>query len=454
MKKVISLKKFWALVFAIFACHSAWAYFEADGIYYDIISEDDRTVEVVDYNDGGNYSGELIIPSKVNLQSKDYTVVAIGEEAFYGCERLISTNISDGITSIGGWAFWNCVNLTSIKLPNSLISIGEYAFFACKSLASIELPDGLTSIGQYAFYFCESLSFIDIPDGVTSIGEGAFGLCRSLTSIELPDGLTSIEQNVFGNCANLTSIELPDGLTSIGQYAFDGCASLASIELPDGLTYIGQSAFDGCASLASIELPDGLTYIGQSAFERCASLTYINIPYGVTSIEEYTFFLCNNLTSIDIPSSMACIGSSAFKFCGSLTSVYCRANIPPSANVDSFGDDALEELDDDALKATLYVPIGTKADYEAVDPWRNFWTIEETDFTVGVEDAVQDEGIVVATDGNSIVVTGDDAGRIEVYSVNGQCVYSGNETTISGLAKGVYIVKVGNKAYKVIIGVR
>ena len=278
--------------------------------------------------------------------------------------------------------------------------------------------------------------------------------CRSLTSIELPDGLTSIEQNVFGNCANLTSIELPDGLISIGPNAFGDCTNLTSIELPDGLTSIGQYAFYNCASLTSIELPDGLTYIGPSAFKRCASLTYINIPDGVTSIEEYTFFLCKNLTSIDIPSSMACIGSSAFKFCGSLTSVYCRANIPPSANVDSFGDDALEELDDDALKATLYVPIGTKADYEAVDPWRNFWTIEETDFTAGVEDVVHGEGVTVATDGNSIVVTGDDAGRIEVYSVNGQCVYSGNETTISGLAKGVYIVKVGNKAYKVIIGVR
>ena len=229
---------------------------------------------------------------------------------------------------------------------------------------------------------------------------------------------------------------------------------MTSIELPDGLTSIGQYAFDDCASLTSIELPDGLTYIGPSAFERCASLTYIIIPDGVTSIEEYTFFLCKNLTSIDIPSSMACIGSSAFKFCGSLTSVYCRANIPPSANVDSFGDNALEELEDDALKATLYVPVGTKADYEAVDPWRNFETIEEYDFKVGVEDVEHGEEIAVVTDGNSIVITGDNARRIEVYSVNGQCVYSGYETTISGLAKGVYIVKVGNKAYKVIIGVR
>ena len=95
--------------------------------------------------------------------------------------------------------------------------------------------------------------------------------------------------------------------------------------------------------------------------------------------------------------------------------------------------------------------IGTKADYEAVDPWRNFWTIEETDFTAGVEDAVQGEEVEVATDGNSIVVTGDSAGRIEVYSVNGQCVYSGYETTISGLVKGVYVVKVNNKTYKVLL---
>ena len=240
--------------------------------------------------------------------------------------------------------------------------------------------------------------------------------------------MTSIEQNVFGDCANLTSIELPDGLISIGP-----------------------NAFGDCTNLTSIELPDGLTYIGPSAFKRCASLTYINIPDGVTSIEEYTFFLCKNLTSIDIPSSMACIGSSAFKFCGSLTSVYCRANIPPSANADSFGDDALEELDDDALKATLYVPIGTKADYEAVEPWCNFETIEEYDFTVGVEDVERGEKIMVVTDGNSIVVTGDDAGRIEVYSVNGQCVYSGYETTISGLVKGVYVVKVGNNTYKVLL---
>ena len=92
-----------------------------------------------------------------------------------------------------------------------------------------------------------------------------------------------------------------------------------------------------------------------------------------------------------------------------------------------------------------------KADYEAIDPWRNFETIEEYDFTVGVEEAVHGEEIAVVTDGNSIVVTGDNAGRIEVYSVNGRCVYCGHETTIGNLTKGVYVVKVNNNIFKVLL---
>ena len=173
------------------------------------------------------------------------------------------------------------------------------------------------------------------------------------------------------------------------------------------------------------------------------------IPNSVTTIGDNAFYYCENLTSIDLPVGLTTMGDEAFYGCSSLTSVYCKATIPPACDCD--GD--IYIFGDNTLKGTLYVPIGTKADYEAVDPWRNFWTIEETDFTVGVEDVECGEKIMVATDGNSIVVTGDDAGRIEIYSMNGQCVYSGYETTISGLAKGVYIVKVNNKTYKVIIGV-
>jgi len=41
------------------------------------------------------------------------------------------------------------------------------------------------------------------------------------------------------------------------------------------------------------------------------------------------------------------------------------------------------------LNTTLYVPKGCKGAYEKEDPWRNFWEIQETEFS-GVDDAIAD----------------------------------------------------------------
>ena len=38
---------------------------------------------------------------------------------------------------------------------------------------------------------------------------------------------------------------------------------------------------------------------------------------------------------------------------------------------------------------------------------------------------------------------------VEVYNINGQLVYTGNDTTISVANKGIYIVKVADKTFKV-----
>ena len=222
------------------------------------------------------------------------------------------------------------------------------------------------------------------------------------------------------------------------------------------MTTIYVSTFKGCSNLSAINVDknnqsyvseDGVLYTKDMTelvyFPEGKTTVNFRVPKSVTTIGESAFCYCSSLTSIELPSSLTSIEWYAFSGCSSLTSVYCKATIPPACDGNVFGDNTLKE--------TLYVPIGTKADYEAVDPWRNFWTIEESDFTVGVEDIERGEEIVVVTDGNSIVVTGDNAGRIEVYSVNGQSVYSGNETTIGGLAKGVYVVKVGNNTYKVLL---
>ena len=194
--------------------------------------------------------------------------------------------------------------------------------------------------------------------------------------------------------------------------------------------------------MTSVTLPDGLHSIGDDAFSYC-SLTSVTFPDGLYSIGDRAFFSCE-MTSVTLPDGLHSIGDQAFFWCQALTQVYCKASVPTSASINAF--------DDNTLMGILYVPIGCKDEYMAVDPWRNFWTIEEFDFqSSGVENAMSDSGISVATDGNTIIVNGEPAGRIEVYTTGGQCAYSGTDRTIGNLAKGAYIVKAGNQTFKIIL---
>ena len=412
--------------------------FYDNGIYYDIISEEDRTVEVTD---GKNCRGDIVIPPKVTIEGITYNVIAIGKWAFMGCDGLTTIEFSEGLTKIGSTAFVGCSGLTSIEFPESLTEIGHEAFRFCSGLTTIELPKGLTEIGNAVFVGCSGLTTVELPEGLTKIGQYAFEECTGLTSIEFPEGLKEIGRLAFYNCTGLTSLEFPEGLTEIGERAFEGCTGLTTIEFSEGLTKIGAEAFYNCSDLTSIVFPEGLKVIGSSAFEACYGLTSIVFPEGLKVIGSSAFEACYGLTSIVFPESLAEIGSNAFE--GSrIPSVCCKSIFPPNASQYAFGAEV--------LWGTLYVPIGSKDKYMTVAPWRNFWTIEETDYS-GVGEVTDSDEVLVIAEGNSITVSGENIGSIEVYSVNGQYVYSGKESVIDGLAKGVYIVKVGGKTKKVIL---
>ena len=111
MKQV---KHFLLTVAAILYSISASAHdFEVDGIYYNVTSEADKTVEVTFKGEAWNsysneYSGSIVIPESVIYNGATYSVESIGESAFKDCDYLTSVTIPNSVTSIGNYAFHSC----------------------------------------------------------------------------------------------------------------------------------------------------------------------------------------------------------------------------------------------------------------------------------------------------------------------------------------------------------
>ena len=195
--------------------------FEVDGIYYNILSENNKTVEVTfkgdTYSSNTNeYTGSVTIPQKVDYEGNEYTVTEIGEEAFRGCFKLLSVNIPNGVVTIGRVAFGECQKLTSVAIPEGVTSIGNSAFSGCTKLTSVAIPGGVTSIGAWAFTDCTSLTSVVIPEGVTRIGDSAFHDCTSLISVkslssEEPQIDTTTFHLTFGNISKNAILYIPEG---------------------------------------------------------------------------------------------------------------------------------------------------------------------------------------------------------------------------------------------------
>ena len=274
------------------------------------------------------------------------------------------------VTNLGE-VFRNNRTITSfdeLQYFTGLTSIGEWAFSGCNSLTSVTIPNSVTSIGRYAFYDSRGLTSVTIPNSVTTIGSQAFYACRGLTSVTIPNSVTSIEWSAFYGCSGLTSVTIPNSVTSIGNYAFQDCIGLTSITIPNSVTSIGEQTFQGCSGLTSVTIPNSVTSIGYQAFRACTDLTSVTIPNSVTSIGSYAFYLCSGLTSVTIPNSVTSIGNGAFQSCSSLASVTVEMETPLSITSNTFSNRA---------NATLYVPAGCKAAYQAANYWKEFKEIVE-----------------------------------------------------------------------------
>ena len=250
--------------------------FEKDGLFYCLSDVKLKLVKLESFADPNSPPSEILVPSTVEYEGEEFSVVAIGTAAFYECKALTTVDFAEN---------------------SKVTEIGSSAFYACENLSSINFPEGLKTIEDGAFYACENLSSIKFPASLKIIQDGAFAECPNLESIDLPDGVVGIDKVAFMN-SGLKSVNLPTSVEAIGEMVFMGCSSLKSINLPANLTVIGAGAFSECTSLSSISFPDKLTYILAGAFADCTGLTSISIPASVQVIENDVFLGCTNITDV------------------------------------------------------------------------------------------------------------------------------------------------------------
>lgn len=413
MKNLIKYK---LLVLATIVCHNISAYdFTVDGIHYTILSKEKHTCEVSEdgtryYSKPSSYKGDIVIPSTVFYNNKNYTVTTIGNCAFLGATQVTSVSIPNTVDSIAERSF-SYSGIKNLIISSNIKVIAEQAFEFCSSLQSIDVSTGYFTIGKHAFFGCFNLSSIKvdignkaydsrnncnaiiesstnklilgckntiIPNDVETIGYGAFAYCTGLTSINIPNSVTSIESTAFSGCKNLKTLLIPRSVKSIGGYCpFFECTSLDQIVVDKENPYFDSR--DNCNAILetatnelvlgckSTIIPQTTNKIGDWAFGGCTGLTEIVIPYGVKEIGSSSFNCMDNLAKVTIPASVTTIGDCAFESNQNMESIYNYSTIPQEISYKFCRD----------TRVTIHVPKGYKDIYTKTSYWHLFEIVDD-----------------------------------------------------------------------------
>lgn len=205
--------------------------FDASGIQYSILSQEDGTCEVVTWMpallaNAENHS--VIIAPSVKIQDKPYRVVSIKENAFYKNKYLRSVYIPEGVERIEDNAVAYCPKLSSVHLPKSMKSVGAGAFSCCYNLTSVVFSPSMKEIPLAGFSDC-GLVKIDIPEGVEVLGKDCFAKNKDLKKVTLPSTLKKIDRGVFYKCPSLKELVIPEGVSEIGDYVFLRCPAFTDV---------------------------------------------------------------------------------------------------------------------------------------------------------------------------------------------------------------------------------
>jgi hypothetical protein len=149
-----------------------------------------------------NRSQTVLIKYPAAKQGETYTVpgnvARIEDQAFYGCNNLVSVEIPGSVTAVGNYAFAAAENLTSVTIGSQVQKMGYRAFSDCYALASVtNLNPTPQTVNAYTFGYVDLAgATLYVPAGSEEVYAAAdiwkeFGTIRTtLTAIDTPSANT------------------------------------------------------------------------------------------------------------------------------------------------------------------------------------------------------------------------------------------------------------------------
>lgn len=183
--------------------------------------------------------GDVSIPNIID----DKSVVAIGDEAFWYCDKLTAIDLPDYLEYIGARAFQGCKSLRVVSLPDCVLEISDAAFEGCSSLMSVNIPSELIYVGSFAFDSTPWITKFEDNDSIILGGRIFYKYKGDADMVTIPKGVTGISSNAFSGNKKLTYVTIPDTVMFIGDFAFFECPALKSASIPDGVYYLGKYSF-------------------------------------------------------------------------------------------------------------------------------------------------------------------------------------------------------------------
>lgn len=373
---------------------------EVDGLYYQITSISDLTVELV--GGEGVYKDFIVIPSELEYRGKKLKVTSIGDKAFFN-SNVTNVTIGENVKKIGQYAFSKSA-ISKIVIPSSVITLGRYSFDGCSRLVDVNFEDGK---GVLYFKSDVPVYFKGCPIRKLYIGRTidhrsnpAFDDLSNTLEIKIGPYVKSLDEHLLKGASKISSLRIPASVTYLGDGAFNGCVSLKSVIFEDGTSTLVYTSGGGSIGPGGDRInfdmfcdsPLNYVYIGRN-FEVSRSystfgsvfayspITKIDISGSVTELVELVYL--DKLQEINIPSSVVRILGTGFFGCDNLSRIVCNSTTPPVFEYDSGFSNFI------FANATLYVPNGCVKAYEGAKVWNNFFDIQEISLS-GINDVSTD----------------------------------------------------------------